>query len=1024
MKGNFVETAFRHHRIVILICALFIVGGIYSLMTINKNEFPDFSMRQGIVAAAYPGATAEQVETEVTTALEDFIFTCKEVDKTRTVSMSMDGMSIVKVTLNASGVDPKTFWTEFKHKLKDFVPELPAGVLGTRVIDDFGSCSALLVAFESEDKTYPQLMHYVKDLENRLRPIESVGRMTVYGMQNERIGIHFDAERLAYYGLNDKIMATSLFTKELSTVSGRLQSSDLTQPIYVDRSVSNEYELQEMVIASDPINGSIRLKDVADVVREYADPESSITFNGTKCLLLSVEMKDGRDIVAMGHEVKAEIEQFKTEMPADIRMSDITDQTLVVEDSVNTFLHELLIAIIAVILVVVILLPIRTALVAASTIPVTVFISLSFFRLCGLELNTITLCLLIVTLGMIVDDAIVIIDAYLEKLGEIPVLTDEARKEASVWSARHYFKSVLTATLAITAVYYPVLFTVKGILKDFLHDFPLGMTIILFVSLIIAQVFVPFLQYWFIRKPPVKHSPFLTGTQKIYDRFITWCFNHVGITIGIGVANVALGIFLASLMPQRLIPDAERNQFAVEIYTPGGTSLEKTSMIADSLEHMLQGDPRIVSITSFKGCSSPRFQSTYSPHLGGTNFAQFIVNTTDSKTTVKLLDELEPKYADHFAEAYVRFKQINYSEKDYPVEVLLESDNLAHLRIAADSIRSIMMPMPELETPRADIGDMRPTAHISLHDAEASRLGINNTLLEINMAMRYSTGIQVASVWEDGTEIPVVLASSHEGDATIADLATEPVPTLAGLSNVPLRQVADIQTKWEENAIMHTGGRRSATVMSDFRRGLKGNGMTMARKISQEIRRHGENFLPADVKVSLKGDYDDFMYYMPGIIVTLLLAAVINFFIMLIHFSKVSTAVLLLCCFPLTILGTAAGVLLFGVDFGSTPVLGMVTLLGVLVRNCTIMLDYTEQLRQEGVPLREACMHSAKRRMRPILLTSTAAAVGVIPMIIGQNSLWMPMGVVIFVGTLCTMFFILTVIPAAYYMTNKRKADA
>lgn len=1020
-KGNFVETCFRHHSIVILVSVMLIVAGIFSLKKINKNEFPYFSLGKGVVVAIYPGATPLQVERELTTPLEDYIFQFKEVNKEKTKSVSQSGMSVVIVALNDATDNQDVFWNRFKDGLDQFRSELPAGVAATRVIDNFGDCSALLITFESDDKTYSQLNHYVDELKARLRPIQSVGRMTVTGMQDQQIGVKLDANRLAQYGISDKYLMASVFSQNFVTSPGGLKSEGLVQPVYVDRPLGSEYDIANLAILSEPGKGVIRLKDVADITREYPEPSQQITNNGHKCLLLSIEMKKDRDIVSMGHDVKREIREFSRTLPADVTMFNITDQSQVVEDSVNNFLRELLIAIIAVILVVVLLLPVRTALVAASTIPVTVFISLTLFHLCGLELDTITLCLLIVTLGMIVDDAIVIIDAYLERISGIPDLDDKKRMEASIWATRHYFKSVLSATLAITATFYPLLYTVKGILVYFLHDFPLGMTIILFVSLLISQVLLPYLQYIFIKEPPKRQVSFLTMVQKLYDRLIGWCFRHTALTVGIGVTGVAAGVAMALVMPQRMIPTAERNQFAVEIYMPAGTSLEKTSMVADSLEHMIARDNRVVSVASFKGTGSPRFQTAYTPHLPGTNFAQFIVNTKSNKATVSLLDELEPIYADWFPEAFVRFKQLNYSEKDYPVEVILTGDSLSDLRVAVDSVKSLFRMLPQLEQPRSDLGNPAPVTHVVLDPQQAARYSINPFLFELSMLLRYSGGVKVASVWEDGMEIPVVLSSGHRGHATAMELEREPVPTLAGLSSVPLGQIAQVRTDWEESTIPHLNGKRSATVMSDLRRGVKANGMNVAVKLKRMLKEKGDGFLPQGVSLTLDGDWEEYAYHMPGIMLALLGAVIVNFLIMLIHFSKVSTATMLLCCFSLTLFGTALGILLFGVEFGSTAVLGLVTLLGVMVRNCTIMIDCTEQLIESGMPVRDACIASAQRRMRPILLTSTAAAVGVIPMIISHNSLWMPMGAVIFTGTLCTMFFIVTVIPVLFYLVNRNR---
>ena len=302
-----------------------------------------------------------------------------------------------------------------------------------------------------------------------------------------------------------------------------------------------------------------------------------------------------------------------------------------VAGSVRTFLKELLIAIVAVVIVVMLLLPIRTALVAASTIPITIFISLGLFYALGIELNTVTLAALIVTLGMIVDNSIVIIDSYMERMAE-----GMSRWHASIDSAEHFFKSILSATLAISVTFFPFLLTTKGMVNDFVHSFPWAVTIILLISLLVALMLVPFMQFWFIRKPAESSTPkegkkpfsFLDMLQSGYDRALSACFRHPYVTLTVAAISIVAGLFMMSKLPQKMLPTAERNQFAVEIFLPTGSSTEKTALVADSLEHMLRRDERVVSVASFVGCTSPRFQNSYASQIAGTNFAQFVVNTT------------------------------------------------------------------------------------------------------------------------------------------------------------------------------------------------------------------------------------------------------------------------------------------------------------------------------------------------------------------------------------------------------------
>ena len=1025
-KRNFVDLAMHYRQIVILLTCCLIAVGIVGLRNMNKNEFPDFTIRQGVVVAACPGYTAQDVEEQVTKPLEDYIFTYKEVKKAKTKSYSKDGMAFIQVELNDDMNDKDEFWSKFKHGVNSFKSELPSGVVAVVVMDDFGDTSALLITMESDDKTYREMGEYMDDLQDQLRRIASVGRMTVTGEQKEQISVYLDNDRLAHYGLSNQTLSLSLFSKGFTTTGGRLKDADYVAPIYVSRSINTVRDIQEMIVFATPDGQTVRLKDVARVVKEYPHADSYITNNGHKCLLLSVEMKKGEDIVKMGEDVNAVIDSFSATLPSDVSLFKITDQSQVVADSVYNFLKELVIAIVAVVIVVMLLLPIKVALVAASTIPITIFISLGLFFAFGVELNTVTLAALIVTLGMIVDNSIVIIDSYLEMISE-----GTPRWEASVKSATHFFKSILSATLAISVTFFPFLFVLKGMFYDFVFSFPWAMTLILMVSLLVAEMLVPFMQFYFIRKPMKskvsadgkKKFSFLDLVQSGYDKLLDACFRNPKTTLAIGVLSVVGGGLLMANIPQKLMPIADRNQFAVEIYMPTGTAIERTAAVTDSLEAIISKDPRVVSVASFKGCSSPRFQNAYAPQMGGTNFAQFIVNTTGNHDTETLLDELTPRYSTAFAGAVVRFKQLSYSEAVAPVEVRLSGEDLTLLRQEAERVEATLRQMPELNLVRTDLQEQQTAVRLTLDEEQATRLGVTNLGLETAMALCYGDGVSVGTMWEGDYDIPVVIKSTRADSASITNVMDELIPVAGGLASVPVRQVARVEPTWQEGQIGHRNGVRTVTVMAEVERGL--NEIEATARVQQVL---SETPVAEGVTLSYGGDLDINEEQMPSIISALLIAVGVIYLILIWHFRSISTASLLLCCLSLCIFGAALGMKIQGVDFSITCVLGLVSLMGILVRNGIIMIDYAEELREnEHLHTRESIYLSAKRRMRPIFLTSAAASMGVIPMILGGSGLWMPMGTVIFYGTLITMLFILTVIPVAYWKvmagsTERREA--
>lgn len=1019
-----VVAGMKYSKEIILITCIFIAFGIYALKVMDKNEFPSFTIREGVVGAIYPGASVEQIEEEVLKPLEDYVFSYKEVDKGKTHSQVFGNTAIIFVELDDNVDDADSFWNEFKIGMEAEKIKLPPGVLGVETLSNFGDTSALLITMQSTEKTYRELGDYMDKLKDRLRSIESVGTMTVFGKQNEQIAIYLDPQKLQHYAISEKTIGVTLLAQGFQTTGGALRNGNYNQPIYIARPVNSMAEIADIVVFSSLDGSIVRLGDIADIKKEYPDPDSYITNNFDKCILLSVSMKDGYNIVQMGKEVDAQLEKVRAEIPESVTLFKITDQPVVVNSSVNYFLVELLIAILAVVAVIMILLPLKVALISASTIPVSIFISLGLFYAFDIELNTVTLACLIVSLGMIVDNSVVIIDDYVELISE-----GMDHMSATLRAGTEFFKAIFSATLAISVTFFPFLLTVTGMFRDFLTDFPWGMTIILFVSLLIAELLVPFLQLKLIKTPIYKEQQeaiasgkkklsIFNSMQKGYDKLIAWCFNWPKTTILLGLLCIALSAWMFVSTPLQLMPIAERNQFAVEIFLPQGTSVERTSMVADSLERILSRDDRIVSIASFHGCSSPRFQATYAPQVGGPNFAQFIVNTKSNQATIDVLNEYTGKYESAFPDAVIRFKQLSYSTADYPVEIRFTGADEKILQQTCDSMVQVAHKVPGLRNVRSSLGNPLSAAVIYPDETRASRLGLNSIMLESTLAMRYSSGLPVATVWEDDYGIPVVLKTPTSNKATVEELLNEPMPVL-GLGNVPLRQIADIKPEWHQGMLTHNGGIPSVSLIAEVQRNI--NVIDRTEALMDSISQYE---LPVDVELTRGGEWENTMSTLPQILGGLAIAVVIIFFILLLHYADAGIALLLLGCLLLCIPGAAAGLKIQSTDLSLTCVLGLVSLMGILVRNAIVLLDYAEELRNQGLGVREAVFNASKRRMRPIFLTSAAATMGVLPMIVGDSALWKPMGVVIFWGTPITMIFILTVIPVAYCLIKDRQKGA
>ena len=999
----------RNFRITFLIVGCLFVFGIYALARIPKQEFPEYTIRQGVVVGVYPGATAEEVEEQLAKPLEQFLMTYKEVKRAKTTSTSQNGMCYVMVELNDDVNDKDEVWSKVKHGLAAFKMQLPAGVAAVVTNDDFGDTSALLITLESDTRSYRELKGYMDDLSDRLRRIESVSNLRPYGVQQEQISVYADHARLAAYGIGEKTLSAALAAQGLTPLGGSVSNAETETPIHIAPSLAGEREVAEQIVWSDPEGHVLRVKDVARVVREYDDPDSYIRNNGHRCVLLSLEMQAGNNIVEYGREVDEVLHAFiEEELPADVSVQRIADQAKVVGDSVHSFLRDLFVAMAIIIVVMMLLFPLRSAIVAALTIPMSTFISVGMMYLCGIPLNTVTLAALVVVLGMIVDNSIVVIDGYLDYLGR-----GHSRWFAAVESAREFFPSLLLATICICMIFYPILFTMTGMMGDFLTWFPWTITINLMVSLLLAVMVIPFLEILIIPAVHVRRDGRRSFTDRVHDvyrRVLAWTFRHGWLTISLGAASVAVSLLIATQLKFRMVPFADRDQFAVEIYLRPDTPLERTGAVADSVYRALRADERVKSVTSFVGCSSPRFQMSYAPQIAGKNYAQFIVNTTSVDDTESILDEYADAWADRFPEAYVKFKQLDYQNVP-SLEFRFYGSDIDSLRAAADRLMARMRQMPELQWVHTDYEDPRAIAEVRLDPVTASQLGITRTVVAANMALA-SGDVAVGSVWEGDYRLPVVLKrDARLGERSLSDIGdtyvSSPVP---GVS-VPLRQIADVEPAWSQSKIVHRNGMRCITVTADLKRGA--NAMRMTSRISRMLK--DEIPLPPGVETELGGAHEFDAETLPPIAAGLSISLVIIFFFILVNFRKFGITLIVMASMSLCLFGAMVGLWIADFTIGLTSVLGFITLLGMIVRNVILMYQHAEDKRKvchwSG---KLAAYDAGKRRMVPIFLTTATTAVGVVPMMLGGSTFWAPVGVTIFAGGIGSLILVVTILPVLY----------
>jgi multidrug efflux pump subunit AcrB len=1031
---NWLKWPLEHYSISLLIVGILYVLGIFGMFDMPKDEFPAFTIRQGVVVAVYPGATTEEVEEQVARPLERYLFTFGEVNRIKTTTQSQNGLCIVMVKLNDNVNNKDEVWSKIKHGLALYKQSLPSGVLALVANDDFGNTSALLIAVESSQRNYRELQDYSDALSDRLRRIPSVANVRLYGEQKEQVSLYVDRQRLQAYGIGQQMLFSRLQAQGFTTFGGNISDDDQQVPIHVEPTENSVEEIANQIIFNDPVSGKVaRVRDVARVVREYNRADSYIEQDGHPCVLLSLEMTPGNNIVAYGKEVDKVLNEYKaSELPDDVTITRIADQPEVVGKSVNDFLRDLLISMAIIVLVMMVLFPLRSAIVAAITIPLSTFISVAIMYLVGIELNIVTLAALIVVLGMVVDNAIVVIDGYLEYLGK-----GYEPKRAAIDSACQYFMPMMLATICISVIFFPLLITMKGAFNDALQDFPWTIGINLMVSLFLAVMVIPFLEVLIIKPDKVStHGNAITNwVQNTYNRVLDFTFRRPWLTISCGMGVVLLSLFILPALKIRVFPFADRNQFAVEIFLPEGKGISETRMLADSLRNVLQKDERVKCITSFIGCSSPRFMTCYAPQMAGRNYAQFIVNTESQQATLDLLAKYQPQWSEAFPEAYVKFKRLDFLEVP-ELEYRFYGENIDSLHIVAERLMEKMREMPELEWVHTDFLQPFPLINVELDPVASAQLGITRTTAALALSAT-TNDLRVGQIWEGKNEVPVIVKDNT--DMTFSDIenlgVATPMTILSAGSNsknstIPLRQVAKVSPKWSESRIMHRGGERCITVTAHF-----ANGIYAAPVESRIADMMHEIPLPQGVRAEVGGEIEYDGEAMPMIFSGVAISMVIVFFFLLFNFKKYGITTVCMSALGLMIPGALIGLGLMNRTLGLTSIMGVITLMGMIMRNEILIFehaidlikkyvaehgDWTVDRKAYNEAVKQAAYDAGKRRMVPIFLTTATTAVGVVPMIIAQSSFWMPVGVTIFAGGIGSLIMVVTMLPVIYWKVSTK----
>lgn len=1016
-KSGIIESVMRNHNIVIIVTVTLMIIGVIALLIMPRDEFPKFTIRQGVVVGVYPGATSAEVEAQLTKTVENYIFGFQEVKKAKTYSLSRDGMMYIFVELNDDVTNADQFWSKFKHGLSDLKMTMPPGVLALFADSDFGDTSALLITLSSDTKSYKDLEAELKKLEAEFRKIPSVSKIKHYGLQKEQIYVKIKPELLNEYNIKSLSLFANYQSNGRINYAGTLKDGNSDLSIHLPANYNSEKDLSNQIVYSDNSGNVVRLKNIANIERRYADPDNYIKQNGKKTILLSLEMQPGNNIVEFGKEADKALATFQKNCPKEIKAAKISELPKYVDESVKNFMKEFLIAIIAVILITMILLPLRVASVAGITVPISVLLTLCFLYIFGVELHTVSLASLILVLGMIVDNSIVVIDNHVEKIDH----------GFSVWhsaiiSTKELFKPILYATLAILAAYIPLGFMIPGVAGEFMRSIPIVVSIALVVSVLVAMFLVPYLNFIFIKKGLKKvgnkkdRKTFLDILQSWFDKGLEWAFRFPKTIIASVLGLIVLSFLLFNRLDQQLFPEMERNQFAVEVYLPMGSSLERTSKVVDSLEAVLLKDKRVTNVTSFIGSSSPRFHTAYAPNIPSPNYGQLLVNTISNEATREVVKEQNSRYSEHFANAHVRYKILSLQDFKAPIEIRISSDSVKDIHAVEAQVNNILKKTQGIGWRRTDWDQMQQYVKVKLDGDKAERLGYSKDLVSTSLMIGLD-GLPLTTIWEKDYPVEVRLSEEGSSHKTIKTLEDQYVTSLSTFSAIPLRTFASFSPDWAEGTIVRRNGVPTLTVQVDNAEGVN------ASAIFDEIKPQLDKLkLPVGTSINYGGELEGQDETFVPMALALAISIMAIFFILLFQFRKVNLVFLILPTMILAFPGAAIGLWLMNYPFSVTAFIGITSLCGMVVRNGIILIDYARELIEKSkMSVREAALAAGKRRMRPIFLTSAAAAVGVIPMILSRSTLWGPLGTVICFGLLIAMILTLFVLPVLFALVYKDK---
>ena len=1018
-KFNLADWALRHKSIIYYFIAVLLTFGIFSFTHMGRMEDPDFTMRTMVVGVSWPGASPQQMSDQVTDKLEEKLRDLPGVDYTKSFTDGSKSVIYINLKEDLPSNKIRPAWEEARNMINDEWKSLPSGVQGPSINDRFDDVYGTIYALSGDEFSYEEKRQQAENLKRQLLSVPNVKKITLIGVQEKSLDVTINKDKLASYQVSTQQLLTALKQQSAMVPAGMVNTDTNNVYLRINGVFDSVDAVKNMPIRIN--NQTIRLGDIADVTMTYKDPSSpQFYYEGKPAIGIAISMDAGANNIEFGKAIDTKLKELKTTIPAGLSLDQVSNQPHIVKESIGDFSQSLFEAIAIVLLVSFASLGIRTGIVVALTIPVVVSTTFVLMYENGIYLHKVSLGALILALGLLVDDAIIVVEMMSVKLEE-----GFNHWRAATFAYESTAFPMLSGTLITCAGFLPL-----ALAEGMVAEFTKSLSIVVFMALIlswIASVLVsPVLGYKIIENKAEKPESEWTRRDHIMHRLKTvfyarfesllhWALGHHKAVLLLTLGAFILSLLSFPLIKQEFFPSSTRNEIIVSMQFPQSSSIDYTQSQAKSLDALLKDNEHIDHFTTYVGEGSPRFVLTLEPELPRANFMQTIIVTKSLEDRDALFKDLQNQLNDQYPSALInmQFVQIGPPSK-YPVMLRVSGPDASEVKTIANDVKAKMQEDKDLHNIAFDWPDTEPVAQIHIDPDKARMLGINSYAVSLHLQSLLS-GTKSGEYYEGNQTIPVTFRLSGNENHNLAALSSLPIQTGNG-SYVPLSQIATISMSQEEGIIWHRNMMPTISIHANVGPGVLGNAKT--KEIYNKLAEYRQD-LPTGYTIDLDGSAEKSVTAVQKLLMPMPIMLFAIMTILMFQLKRIALMFMALFTAPLGLIGVVLALNITRTPLGFMAILGIIALSGMIIRNSIILLDQIEIHRAEGQSAREAIINSATLRFRPIMLTAIAAILGMIPLM--GSVFWSPLAIAFSGGLLVATILTLIVLPVMYATWYKVK---